>query len=1031
LLAVSVKVTDNKEPASTTINIVLCFLGLLFLAVFLHLFAVYELTKIQGMWSNLILVLICGMYAGLFVSVLKEVVPEFFSSQLYGSSLPFSSLGNLLILSIIICWLSWYLYKVKNVLENIDISKTTNFTILLLILFLLGWFTQCTYQDINFNSKIPFDITNVLSSSIYTLIGLTAMGLLLATIFFISENISLVVTNKGVSTRTILVNLLLAGLIFLTIIFLIGNVTVVNIGTLIWCNIFLLTIHWIKLKDKKVRSFAGIMLLIGMAAFFSTILHIEYVNTKDIGVRKALAQNTIFDRDPVIEYLLDEARPKIEADESIKLAVVDPDIDVEKFRNYLRGSYFGGYFNRYSFELFLFDSIGDPVFGDPSFSLRKFENTILYETDTVLNEHLHHLFDASGKIKYSLKIPLVEGNQQLGHLFIEAKSKLFQGKPSFNDVLLSGNIPYKKILENYSYAIYKYCKLAYQHGEYSYSVLPNDVYSEPGSFQILSSNGFSHLVYNVNDNTLIAISKKDIPYWKILFTTFSYLFTLYSVLVLIFYLPRIFKPLIQHQSKFYLAFTERIQLTVLTIMVGLLFVIGLVTILNIYEEYNSYHEQRLKRKTKAIYAGFEYETGFDQKGKVVGSNQLSSLLKKLSSIHSLDINLFNHKGELINASQSKIYENGIITPQMNPVVLYELRDNQESYHVAQEKVGNLNYLSAYLPIRDELNEVVAYLNMPYFRNEDDLKKDISAFLITLINVYAFLFVIIGFVSLIITRQVVAPLIIIGQKFKETKLGKSNEPIEWTRNDEIGELVKEYNKMVYKLEESAQLLAKSERESAWREMAKQIAHEIKNPLTPMKLSVQHMQRSWDDKSPEIDKKFKKFTNTLIQQIDNLTTIATAFSSFAKMPTPQNKKINVEEILQSAMGLYSETANIQMNYENINVTEPLIFGDKEQVLRVFNNLLNNAVQAIPDEIDGKVDIQLRSENGQVIVQIKDDGVGIKEDQKEKIFVPNFTTKSSGTGLGLSMVKNIVENAGGKVWFESKEREGAIFYVSFPEL
>ncbi|MBN4052051.1 GHKL domain-containing protein, partial [Cytophagaceae bacterium AH-315-L13] len=259
----------------------------------------------------------------------------------------------------------------------------------------------------------------------------------------------------------------------------------------------------------------------------------------------------------------------------------------------------------------------------------------------------------------------------------------------------------------------------------------------------------------------------------------------------------------------------------------------------------------------------------------------------------------------------------------------------------------------------------------------------------------------------------------------------NEPIEWTRNDEIGELVKEYNKMVYKLEESAQLLAKSERESAWREMAKQIAHEIKNPLTPMKLSVQHMQRSWDDKSPEIDKKFKKFTNTLIQQIDNLTTIATAFSSFAKMPTPQNKKINVEEILQSAMGLYSETANIQMNYENINVTEPLIFGDKEQVLRVFNNLLNNAVQAIPDEVEGKVEIQLRSKNGQVIVQIKDDGVGIKEDQKEKIFVPNFTTKSSGTGLGLSMVKNIVENAGGKVWFESKEREGAIFYVSFPEL
>ena len=1031
LFSVGINLIDKKEPASTARSIALCLLGLLFLAVFLHLFAVYELTKIQGVWTNFILVLITGLYAGFFVFILKEMVPELFSSELYGSSLPFSSLGNLLILAISICWLSWYLYKIKNVLENIELSKNVNFTILLLILFLFGWFTQCTFHDINFNSKIPFDITNILGLSIYTLIGLTATGLLCATIFFISENISLAVTHKGIPIKTILINLLLAGPLFLGIIFLFDDLTVVNLGTLLWCSIFLLVIHWIKQKDKKTRSFAGIMLLIGMAAFFSTILLIEYVNSKDIGVRKALAENTIFDRDPVIEYLLDEARIKLETDENIKLTVYDRDIDSEKFRNYLRESYFGGYFNKYSFELSLFDSAGVSIFGDSSISLKGFENAILYDTDTVLDKNLHHLYDASGKIKYSLKIPLVEGNEQIGYLFIEAKSKLFQGKPSFNDVLLSSNIPYKKNLENYSYAIYKYCKLAYQHGEYSYSVLPNDVYSEPGSFQIISSNGFSHLVYNVNDNTLIAISKKEIAYWKNLFTTFSYLFSLYSVLVLIFYIPRLFKPILQQQLRFYLAFTERIQLTVLTIMVGLLFVIGLVTILNIYDEYNTYHEQRLKRKTKAIYAGFEYETDLNRREEVAMGNQLFSLIKKLSSIHTLDINLFDHKGKLLSTSQSKIYENGIIAPRMNPSVLYELRDNQESYHVAQEKVGNLNYLSAYLPIRDELNEVVAYLNMPYFRNQDDLKKDISAFLITLINVYAFLFVIIGFVSLIITRQVVAPLVLIGQKFKETKLGSSNEPIEWTRKDEIGELVKEYNKMVYKLEESAQLLAKSERESAWREMAKQIAHEIKNPLTPMKLSVQHMQRSWDDKSPEIDKKFKKFTNTLIQQIDNLTSIATAFSSFAKMPTPQNEKINVEEILQSAMDLYRETDNIQMNYENVNVKDPIIFGDKKQVLRVFNNLLNNAVQAIPEEVDGKVDIQLRSDNGQVVIQIKDNGVGIKEAQKSKIFVPNFTTKSSGTGLGLAMVKNIVENSDGSVWFESKEREGAIFYVSFPEL
>jgi len=237
-------------------------------------------------------------------------------------------------------------------------------------------------------------------------------------------------------------------------------------------------------------------------------------------------------------------------------------------------------------------------------------------------------------------------------------------------------------------------------------------------------------------------------------------------------------------------------------------------------------------------------------------------------------------------------------------------------------------------------------------------------------------------------------------------------------------------MVSELSENAEKLAKSERESAWREMAKQIAHQIKNPLTPMKLSVQYLQKAWKDEIPDFDKRLEKFSNSLISQINNLSRIATEFSNFAKMPRARNEKVNIIERLNDSVNLLENTENVTFIKKFGNFNELYVLADREQLLIVFSNLIQNGIQAVPKDRSAKIEIELDKKENLIQVVIKDNGSGISDEVKDKMFQPNFTTKSSGMGLGLAIVKNIVENADGKIWYETVLQQGTSFFITFPE-
>jgi signal transduction histidine kinase len=410
-------------------------------------------------------------------------------------------------------------------------------------------------------------------------------------------------------------------------------------------------------------------------------------------------------------------------------------------------------------------------------------------------------------------------------------------------------------------------------------------------------------------------------------------------------------------------------------------------------------------------------------------NSIDDLVHHLSEVHDVDINLFDANGGLVASSQSLIYENGILNPKINFEVFDLITNQKNSLVFNDEKIGKLNFKSAYLPITNEKNELKYILSVPYFFREKELTDNFNNLIITLVNVYLLLILVAVITAIFISNNLTKSFKIIREKLSELKLGKRNEPIVWLANDEIGSLVAEYNKMIAELENSTSKLAQTERESAWREMARQVAHEIKNPLTPMKLSIQLLERAIKDKRDDVNEMTIKVSKTLIEQIDNLTQIATQFSQFAKISSADFEVFDVNEILKNVVELFSnqnEMVNIKLVTD---ADEALINADKNQCLSVFNNLVLNAIQSIPEGNNGEIFVHQFVENNQFVITVNDNGCGIEQDKLERIFEPNFTSKSSGTGLGLAIAKTIIENANGKIFVKSKVGEGSEFKLSFP--
>lgn len=458
--------------------------------------------------------------------------------------------------------------------------------------------------------------------------------------------------------------------------------------------------------------------------------------------------------------------------------------------------------------------------------------------------------------------------------------------------------------------------------------------------------------------------------------------------------------------------------------------IASVSIYQFKNEAKDYHRERLERKENAIKEHINYILNTTTYPLTTENIPLifseRDKIHELSDIHGMEINFFDLEGKLLKSSKSSF----AVDEEPKSIDIYIVRLVQSSMdkrYVEVKEIDGVKNLSSFSEIKDTQFKPLAILNLPYIEDDGYYERELKKFMLRFGQVYFFMLILSGLLAYFLSSYITKSLKTISDKLIKTQLTKNNEKIELeASSQEIELLIEAYNSMVDKLEESAVKLAQSEREQAWREMAKQVAHEIKNPLTPMRLTVQSFQRKFDVNDSNITQKLDDYSKTLLQQIDTMNSVASAFSNFASMPAQQNEQINLINVVRLALEIFNE------NYIRFETNENEIFTnmDRTQLIRVITNLVKNATQSIQDNtINPSIIVTVYKENSNAIITVKDNGIGISEENKPYVFEPKFTTKTSGMGLGLGIIKKIIENYSGTITFESQPNVGTKFIVSFP--
>ncbi len=952
---------------------------------------------------------------------------ELFNPKYYASSAASGSLGELVINTLLLLWVVlFYLFHSPVAKHVKSVWFQTPLRVILIFLFsaLITWVFKTLVMD----SIISFEVYNVLSLSLYSIIGLFIFSLLLILHFLFTRHVLNYLLSRAVPALHVAIWAAVAASLFSLA--AIGSPFSESIvAAAVWTFLLIVFLYGY-LKRQSAFSAQSVILNIAVYSLLTTFLIENLYERRERNQREFFAGKLISERDYVAEYLFEDIAGRIAADAFVRNSFLNPLISSKEVSDRLTSLYLSGYFNKYDLQVYAVSNAGQTIRSGDSAQVAKLMNLI---NDTS-EGRLHYVTDSTETYYYISLIEFRNDSASLGHLAVRFKPKIYYGQNVYPELLLGSNLVNSGNQHNYSYAVYQNDKLVAQSGEFPYTYRWNSDYSFGNETHLfLEEPDWEHGIMRFPNNKKVIVSVAREPLFEPV-ATFSYLFALLFMVALLFtalwHLWQVGAAGETWWSGFSFSFRTRINYSMLAMIVFSFIIIGIVTISFFRRQYDAFYSDKLLRKEKVVHAGLEYFIGQNSfAGESVVTPALQNALNyevlRLAEINVVDINLFDTTGELLVASQPAIYDKGIISNRMNPDAYHNLSQKHEAQVNRQEKIGSLNYLATYAPLRSSEGNTIAYLGIPYFERAKDINEEVSGFLVALMNVYVFLLVCAAVLAYFISNSVTRPLTIISEKLRILNLNKKNEPIEWKSKDEIGVLISEYNKMIAELEKSAQKLARSERESAWREMAKQIAHEIKNPLTPMKLSIQYLQRAIADGKPNIDELALRVTKTLEEQIENLSSIATAFSSFAKMPRPENEIINLNELLSSICDLFSKDERVTVTFTT-DADSPLVFADKNQLVSVFNNLVKNAIQSIPESRTGFVDVNVKEDDGLILVTVSDNGSGIPQDNYDKVFVPNFTTKSSGTGLGLAISKRIVDGAGGKIWFESAENVGTAFFV-----
>ena len=956
----------------------------------------------------------------------------FFSPLYYSSSALLPSAGDYLLNSMIVVMIAYVAFRKLFIERSFSglrfrniLFKSTGAVAFILAIYIV---LCLRLVDLVNNSSFSMDLKDISKIGTQSLTGLIIVYCLALSFYLFSKTAGSFTAFGSSRARILVIAIATAGDLMLNLFW--WDITMAIILAILFA-VFLFVLLFFFIEKSGSSPFKNIILpVVWMAILVAAVLNNANYN-REREERKLIALKLATEKNPVTELLYNSLERKLLNDSSIRSMVRGYEATKEEaLVKYIKANYIRDYWNRFTIQITVC-APGKMLRIQPRGYVydceQYFHQVCLKAGERTANPNLYFIDYGTGIETYLAMLEpsdSTEGSKlPAGKIYIEFNAKTPVKDLGYPELLIDRRIMNIPDLSNYSYAMYQGGVLVYKTGKFSYPMRFNDLVNSTAYGTFFTSGETDHYRYRMDKSRILVLSKKNDGFLGLI-SPVSYLFILFSLLTLL--LNLVFKPDMFHEFSF-ITLKNRFQIANVGIIVVSFLILGGLLLYFLIRLNNIKNMDSFSERTLSVMTEMQDKYGDKDKLEKIDNALMEEDLQRLSGMFYTDVNMYSSTGQMMLSSRPQIFDEGLISRRINPMAYADLKKNRQSAFFQDERIGAYNYSSAYFPLYNDRNELLAYINLPFFSRQEDLKKEINDFLIAFMNLYILFILISAFISVAISRYLSAPLGILVSRMEDFKLGKRNEKINWNNHDEIGRLVEEYNRLIDELAFSADQLAKSERESAWREMARQVAHEIKNPLTPMKLSVQHLSKVWNDNADDFSIRLQRFTKIMTEQIDSLSAIATEFSDFAKMPLPFTEKLDLIEIINSVISMYSGLENIQILLKS-SEESAFIYGDKKQLVRIFTNLLNNATQAIGTKENGLVKISVQKHENQYSVDVEDNGNGITDEIAEKIFLPNFTTKSGGAGLGLAIVRGIIRSMGGDVKFVPG-KDGAVFTITIP--
>ena len=659
---------------------------------------------------------------------------------------------------------------------------------------------------------------------------------------------------------------------------------------------------------------------------------------------------------------------------------------------------------------------------------------------TPISEGSRFMFvsDGIGHSRYVGVFTFYSQDYGLSSMLLEIEPNAHYGESGYYNLLGGSSAPGDINLPPfYSYAKYSDGRLTSYKGNYPFPTVAEQFGGTMPAAEdahVVRLNGYTHFIHKVGENETIVISRpkrNGIVY----FTSFSYIFLAILAVVMLFASTGK-RPAFKSNY-----FRTRINIILFTASTLILVSLTVVSVFFVYKRNETNMHNLMSTKITTIQALIETHAKGVQKPADLLVPTFRSALENISGTTKSDITLYTPEGKVFYSSTPEVFDKMILGNRMDQDAYYNIRHLNQRFFIGDESVNNVKYWALYAPILNADRDIVAIVSSPYMEGDYDFRREAFFHAALLVNIFLLLLIMSLIFSTRSVNEMFEPLVEMGKKMSVSDIHRL-KPISYQRADEISSLVEAYNLMVQELNDSTARLAQAERDKAWSQMARQIAHEIKNPLTPIKLEIQRLIRLKENGNPKWEEKFDKVSAVVLEHIDILTETANEFSTFAKLYSEDPVKVDLDKTLRDQILIFDNRENISIGY--IGMENAFVMAPRPQLIRVFVNLIANAVQAVEIhqkemaengvEVEGKIVIALRNStvDGYYDVVVDDNGPGVTEENQSRLFTPNFTTKSGGTGLGLAICRNIIEKCEGVITYsKSFGLGGASFTVRLPKL